>query len=168
MSSSNKHITITPVASTVPYDDAIQSPASGTSDVQAMLDYLKNIAANSASPGFTFGRSGNLPVSTWLLNDTVPCNKAGRVNYLYNCTVSNIYVSNENPDIVKLAVYTHDGDENALTLVGTVTTAAQRTNSFSVSFSIGQNKQIAIKIADDSPNAGKNTDVGLVLRGTLT
>ena len=29
-----------PVASSIPYDDTIQTPLSGTDDVQEMLDYL--------------------------------------------------------------------------------------------------------------------------------
>ena len=59
---------------------------SGTGRDQYFIDPAEQIA-NSASPGFTYGRSGNLPSSTWLLNDTVPCNQSGRVNYLNNCFI---------------------------------------------------------------------------------
>jgi len=121
----------------------------------------------SASPGFTYGRSGNLPKNTWLLNDTVPSNKSGRINFLNSATITQIFVANEDLNAVKLEFYSHDGDENNLTLLGSVTTAAQRSNVFVTSFTVGYNKQIGVKVADDTPNSGKNIDLGLRIQGTL-
>ena len=160
-----KHISSSQVAGGVPYDDTIQGPASGTDDVQEMLDYLKNRLAVSAATGFTYGRSGNLPANTWLLNDTVPCNKSGRVSYLTSGVIQKIFTANEDPDVITVGIYTHDGNEVNLTLIGTVTTAAQRTNTFTVSLAVALNKQIAIRIQPGS--AGKNMDVGLLMGGTL-
>jgi hypothetical protein len=77
-----------------------------------------------------------------------------------------VFVSIEVPTIVKVGIYTHDGNEVNLTLIGTVTTAASRTNIFNVNISIPLAKQIAVRIEPDSPNSAKNADVGLQLTGS--
>lgn len=155
------------VASSTPYDDNVQSPLSGSDNVQGALDYLKDTLANSASPGFTYGRSGSLPPNTWLLNDTVPSNKAGRINYLNSCFIKKVFISQENAEAVKIGIYSHDGNENNLTLISTILTPASRTNYFDIDAPVSINKQIAIKIEEDSPNSAKNIDVGLMLKGFL-
>lgn len=156
------------VAKTVPYDDTIQTPVSGTSDVQAMLDYLKNQVAVSASPGFTWGRSGTITQSTWLLNDSVPSNLSGRTVFLNSAEIVRVFVANQDATSgIIIEVYTHDGDSVNLTLVGSVTTAATRSNTFTVSLPITLNKQVALYIANGSAS-GKNMVVGCLIKGSLT
>jgi len=167
MSSSNKHVTITPVSKAIPYDDTIQGPASGTSDVQAMLDYLKNQVAVSASPGFTWGRSGNVNVNTWLLNDSVPSNLSGRTIFLNSASIIRVFVANQDAAAgIIIEFYTHDGDSVNLTLLGSVTTAAARSNTFTVAWPIALNKQVALKVSGTSA-AGKNLVVGCLIKGSL-
>jgi hypothetical protein len=156
------------VAKTVPYDDTIQTPLSGTEDVQAMLDYLKNKVSTSASPGFTWGRSGNVNANTWFLNDSVPSNTSGRICFLLNSSIEKVFIANEAATAgIQIEVYTHDGNSINLTLIGTVTTAAQRSNTFTVSYPVAFNKQIAIKLKNGSP-AGKNMVIGCLIKGDLT
>jgi hypothetical protein len=167
MSSSNKHLTITPVAKSVPYDDTIQAPLSGTYNVQDILDWLKNRVATSASPGFTWGRSGNVNQNTWLLNDSVPSNLSGRICFLQSASIRNVFIANEDATAgIIIEVYTHDGDENNLTLLGSVTTIAARSHTFSVNYPVAQNKQIALKISNTSVNA-KNLVAGCLLFGDI-
>lgn len=154
------------VAETVPYDDLLQAPLSGSDDVQGVIDWLKNKVATSASPGFTWGRSGNVSANTWLLNDSVPSNLSGRVIFLNNAEIKKVFIANQDLAIIDVGIYTHDGDEINLTLIGSVTTAATRTNTFTVSFPVPINKQIAIKLAAGS-NAGKNLVVGCLIKGDL-
>ena len=165
MSAGSKHVTITPVAKATPFDNSTNGFTS--TDVQAAIEELKNNATNSASPGFTYGRSGNLPSSTWLLDDTVPSNISGRINYLNNCIITHIFVANQDPNIITIGVYTHDGDGVNMTLIGTVTTLAQRTNTFTTSISVPLNKQVAVRVEPTSASSGKNMDVGLQLKGNF-
>jgi hypothetical protein len=154
------------IAKTVPYDDQ-NIPTNLGPDVQTALDNIYYKLGNSSSPGFTYGRSGTLPSSTWLLADTVPCNLSGRVNFLNNCKIVRIVSANQVADVIKIGVYSHDGDEVNLTLLATVTTAATKTNIFTVSVSVPYNKQLAVRVEPNSPSSGKNMEVGLLLNGDL-
>ena len=168
MSRSSGPVYKSPVARSIPYDDTIQTPLSGTSDVQDVIDWLKNQVAISASPGFTWGRSGNINSNTWLLNDSVPSNKSGRTVFLLNASVTRIFVANQDATAgIAVEVYTHDGDSVNLTLLGTVTTAAQRSNTFNVSYSVAYNKQLAIRLSNTSVSA-KNLVIGCLLQGTIS
>jgi len=158
-------VAITPVASAVPFDNSTNGFTS--TDVQAAIEEVNATVANTASWSFIWGRSGNVAKNAWLQNESVPSNKTGRIVLLNNAVINKIFVANEDPDILTVSVYTHDGDETSLTLVGSVTTAAQRSNTFSVSFPISVNKQIAIRLAQTSANGGKNMVVGALLQGTL-
>ena len=115
----------------------------------------------------TWGRSGTIPPSTWLLNDTTPSNKTGREVGLTGCSVVKVCVSNLDAAIIKVGVYYHSGDGLGMTLLGTVTTAAQRSNDFTVSWAVPQGRQLATRIETDSPNAAKEPVVGLHLLGTI-
>lgn len=139
------------------------------SEIMAFIEeFAGQVFTNSASPGFTWGRSGNSPADTWLQNESVPSNKTGRTNFLSNAIIKKIFVANEDAVIIKISIYYHDGNEVGLTLLGSVTTLATRTNSFTVNFSVPQDKQIAMKIASDSPNGSKNIVAGLLMSGNLT
>jgi hypothetical protein len=155
-----------PVARSVPYDDSIQAPPAGVDDVQSMLDYLKNLAAISASPGFTWGRSGNVNPNTWLLNDSVPSNLSGRNVFLLNAFITKVFVANQNATSgIQIEIYSHDGNSVNLTLLGTVTTAAIRSNTFTVNYPVALNKQIAMKIKNTSAT-GQNMVTGCMIKGT--
>lgn len=137
-------------------------------DVQEGFEKLSTSFAVSASPGFTWGRSGVIPSGSWLLNDTVPANLSGREVFLYNAVVESVYISKQDTNIVKFSVYYHSGDSIGLTLLGSVTTGAQRGQDFAVSWAVPKGKQLALRIATDTPNSAKEPVVGLLLKGTIT
>lgn len=158
---------VSSVAKSVPYDDTIQTPTTNTDNVQDIIDYLKNALATSVSPGFTWGRSGTVTPLTWLLNDSVPSNLSGRIIFLSSAEIKKVYIANQDATSgIVLGVYSHDGDENNLTLLGSVTTTATRSNTFSVSWSVALNKQIAVKLETGSANA-KNVVVGVLIKGSI-
>jgi len=155
------------VAESTPYDDTLESPLTSSDDVQAIIDYLKNKVATSASPGFTWSRSGNIPNSAWLLNDSVPSILSGRLIFLNNAEIKKVFIANQNAVILTIGIYSHDGDGNNITLLGTVTTAAQRSSTFTVTYPVALNKQIAIQLEASSANAGTNIVVGCLIKGDL-
>jgi len=125
---------------------------------------LDAAVAVSASPGFTWGNSGNTPANTWLLNDTVPSNKTGRTFPLFNGTLTKLFVSNENVGTFDAELYEHDG--TTFTLLATISLTAQRSKSQAyTSVSVTTDKELAIKIVNGS---AKNPVVGAILKGTLT
>jgi hypothetical protein len=151
------------VAKSTPYDNTTSGLTA--TDVQAAIDELKSSAASSASPGFSFGRSGNIPASTYLLNETVPSNKAGRNISLYNAYITEIWSNNEDVNTYTVELYSHDGNEINLTLLTTLTITAARSGSLSTNVSVAYGKQIAAKIGSGS---AKNVLCGLIVKGTLT
>ena len=126
-----------------------------------------DLVDTSKSQSIAWNRSGNVPKNTWLLNEEVPSNKCGVVVSMIESTVKKVVTSNEDPSIITLELYTHDGDGINLVLLGTVTTLAQRTNSFDVSMSVPAGKQVAIKTANTPGNTGKNLVVSAIVEGDL-
>lgn len=157
MSAINK----TKVAEEIPFDNDTNGFVS--EDVQAAIEELDDKVGVSASPGFTWGRSGNNSSGTWLLNDGVPSSRTGRTVNLIGPSIVAYSIANENINTFTVGVYEHEGDSINLVLLGTIpVTAARSANGF-INFPITQGKQIAVKIESGSPD---NIVVGLQLSGT--
>lgn len=158
------HIYVTPIARSIPYDDQLLPTGLG-SDLQTAIDALYNRAVTSASPGYSFGRSGNLSGGAYLLCETVNSNISGRWVYLNNATVQYVYASNELTTTWKLEVLHHLGSEASLTSLGTVTIVGKGA-AIAVLWSVPVNTQITVRVAEDTPNNPKNVVCGLELSGT--
>lgn len=157
-------ITKTPHANEIPFDNSTNG---FTSDrVQPAIEELQTQVLTSASPGFSFGRSGVCNASTYLQCETVPSNISGRWVYINSAVVTRVFVSNENTTTFKLEILYHDGNGVGLTSLGTITVTAAKGGSFSVSWAVPSNKQIAVRMATDTPNSAKNIVCGLELSGT--
>lgn len=153
-----------PVARSIPFDNSTNGYVS--TEVQGAIEELNYIVATSASPGFTWGRSGNVNQNTWLLNDSVPSNLSGRTVFLNNAVVEKIFIANQDATAgIIIEIYSHDGDSVNLALIGTVTTLATRSNTFTVNLPIALNKQLAMKVASGSAT-GKNLVTGCLIRGS--
>lgn len=154
-----------PVAGSVPFDNS--SNGFTSEDTQAAIEEVKASVAASASPGFTWGRSGTVTKNTWLLNDSVPSNTSGRIIALNGAVIKEIFCANEDPTAgIVLGIYQHEGGLVNAILLGAVTTLAQRSNTFSVSFSVTFGKQLAVKLESSSVNA-KNIVVGVQIAGSV-
>lgn len=158
---------ITQVASSVPVDDTtLSEPAD---NVQEALENVSGGVAVSASPGYSYGRSGNVTPGAFLYRPgSVPSNITGIPIGIVNPYVSNVSIGNQDADIIKVTIWEHDGDGINITSIGSVTTDGSRSYTASVNFTVTAGKQIAVSVASDSPNAGKNTGVDLQLKGTIT
>lgn len=154
------------VASSLFFDkDSDPSCEFESDNVQDVIEELCNRVLTSASPGFSFGRSGNLAANTWLQCETVASNRAGRWVYISDAAITNVFVACEDVATFDVAVYSHDGDEVNLTLIGSVNVSAARGGKFTVSLPVATDKQLAIRIENGS---AKNAVVGLALAGVST
>lgn len=126
-----------------------------------------DIVDTTKSDSFGFERSGNVAKNTFLLHNEIPSNKCGHSVTLSGTVIRKISTANEDPDVIVIEFYSHDGDGISLTLLGSVTTLAQRTNSFNVVFPVAAGKQIAVKTANLTGNTGKNLIVNAIVKGTL-
>ncbi len=151
-----------PVAREIPFDNDTNGFVSD--DVQAAIEEVNDSLDVSASPGFTWGKSGNVTANTWLLNDSVPSNKAGRAIFITDATLEAVFVRCELAATFDLEIYEHDG--TTFTLIETVNVVASRSEDFifGTPFSLTTGKELAIKLINGS---AKNPVAGCVLRGTF-
>lgn len=155
---------VTPVARTVPFDNT--SNGFTAVETQSAIEELSDIVSTSASPGFSFGRSGVCTAGSYLQCEGVPSNISGRWVYISSAVVEQVFVSNETSTTYKIEVLYHTGGGGGMTSLGTVTVTANYGAAFTVSWAVPTGSQIAIKIADDSANNPKNVVCGLQLSGT--
>lgn len=131
----------------------------------AIKELTQNVA-QSASPGFSWGRSGSLSNNTWLQNEGVTSNRSGRTVTFANPTITRLFVSTENLDTYTITVYEHEGDQINLTALTTLSATASRTaDSGSISIPVTQGRQLAIRITSGS---ARNMVVGMTLAGENT
>lgn len=159
MSNGTKLYDVTPVASEIPFDNSTDGFTSD--NVQAAIEEI----GASASPGFSFGRSGGLLASTWLQVDGgVPSNSAGRFIPINNPVVSLFFCSSDTSSTFTLTLYSHDGNAVNLTALGTLTiTAALGGSTGTISWPTVKGKQLAVRLTSGSAN---NLVAGVILKGT--
>ena len=131
----------------------------------AIRELAQNVG-QSASPGFSWGRSGNLSTNTWLQNEGVSSQRAGRAVLFTNPEITRIFVSTEDVDTYTVTIYEHEGDSVNLTVLTTVSAVASRTaDSGSISVAVTSGRQLAARITAGS---AKNMVVGVTLAGENT
>ena len=149
---------ITQIAESTPFDN--DSNGFTSDNVQ---DAIEEIGA-SASPGFSFGRSGNVSSGTWLRRPgNVPSNRAGVTVPIANPTIVEISTSNRNIDTYTIEIVQHEGNLVNLVSLGTVTVISARGGTFTVNFSTTKGQQIAVRLI----GGGSVRDLGvdIVIRG---
>jgi len=149
------------IAENIPFDNSTNG-FTGT-DIQAAIEE----SGASASPGFSFGRSGNLSAGTWLNRPgNVPSNRAGVTIPINNPIVSEVSCSNRNIDTYTLNIFEHDGNSININLLGSITVTSARGGTFSVSFPSTKGKQLAVQLA---PGSGSVRDLGadIVIKGSI-
>lgn len=127
---------------------------------------LSTNLSQSASPGFSWGKSGTVNTNSWLLNEGVPSNTSGRVVTFSNAKIERIYSATQNLDSYTISIYEHEGDEINLTLLTTlVVSSSRKGDSGAISVNVTMDRQIGIKITSGS---AKNMIVGMILSGENT
>jgi hypothetical protein len=152
------------IAGNVPFDETIKGILTST-DTQGAIDELSDKVNTVATPGFSFGRSGNASSNSWLLNNEVPSNLVGVPIGISNASITEIWVGSEDVDTFDIKVYEHEGDEINLTLLTTVSIVTSRTDTFtSLSIPVTTGRQIATRIANGS---AKNPKCFVLIKGDL-
>ena len=132
-------------------------------DVQAAIQE----SGASASPGFSFGRSGNVTGNTWLRRPgNVPSNRAGVTIPIDNPTIAEVSCSNRNIDSYTLEIWEHEGDLTNDNLLGTVSVVGARGGVFTVSFPSSKGKQIAVRLASGGGSV-RDLGVDVVIKGSV-
>lgn len=157
----SKRYNSTPVADSIPFDNEVNGFASDN-----VQDAITEIGA-SASPGFSFGRSGSLNNNTWLRRPgNVPSNRAGVTVSINNPVVVGVSCANRNVETYDVEIYEHEGNSNNLTLLGTVTVSGATSQSFAVNFVATQGRQLAVRLGDTFSGNVRDLGVDLTLIGS--
>lgn len=142
-------------------------------DLAITEQLIGDAIANSVSPGFVYGRSGNV-VEGWLKNNEVFSNRVGLPFGLNNGLLLSVWCGTQNLNTYDIEIYEHEGDEVNLTLLVTLQiTVATRTKIFTQAdiktanggndVSVGTLKQLGVKIKNGPANEPK---VSLFVGGT--
>ena len=146
-------------AETIPFDN------SGTGfQAETVQEALTEVGA-SASPGFSFGKSGLLYDGDWLNRaGDVPTNRTGVTIGIDNPVVYQIACSNRAIDTYTITIYEHDGNQVNLNTLGSVTVTNDTGGIYDVNFPATKGMQIAVKLTD-SQGFVRDIGVDLFLKG---
>jgi len=133
-------------------------------NVQDAIDELCAAVDVSASPGFTWGRSGNgIAATSYLLNDTVPSNQSGRMVPLTGEIVT-VFVANANSNTFDITIQRRTGP-GTFTDLATISLTAERvkTETLGVPVAVSLNDEIAVKVSSGTCDYPV---VGVVIKGS--
>jgi len=149
------------VAEEIPFDN--DSNGFLSEDVQGAIEEI----GASASPGFSFGRSGTLNQNTWLRRPgNVPSNRAGVTIGINNPIITSVACANRNVETYEVEIYEHEGNSVNLTLLGTVTVVGKTSDVFTVNFPATKGKQLAVRLGNTSTGNVRDLGVDLQLIGS--
>ncbi len=157
--SNGNSIYFSPEAESIPFDPLTSGLTS--TEVGPAIRELASNSSITVSPGFTWGRSGNAPTGTYLLNDNVPSNVTGRVVPVSSGAIMTIFVATETVGTWVLAIQKRSGA--SFVEIGTVTMTAQRTKTQQVTISVTLGDELALYVKTGSC---KNPVVGLIIKGS--
>ncbi len=146
---------------------AIETPYDNTDsgldaeEVKTAIDELTSGGGTGVSPGFSFGRSGNVSSGSYLQNESVPSNKTGRPVDLTDGRITQVSVSNETSNTFTVELEEHDG--TTFTSLGTFSVTAARSDKFNgLNIPITSGEEISAKI---SAGSAKNPIVTVYVKG---
>jgi hypothetical protein len=148
------------VAKSTPYDNGTSGLAA--TDVQAAIDELTNNANTTLSTGFTWGRSGNVNTNTYLINDSVPSNIAGRIVPVNTGKIVQVLVSSQNADTFTVLIQKRSGV--SFINLGSFSVSASRLASFTATIPVALNDELVLKLSSGSCS---NLVVALVIRSAI-
>lgn len=135
----------------------------GCHDIAIIEELITQKVSVSASPGFTWGRSGNAPASTYLSNDSVPSNIAGRKVPVATGVITTVFIDSEEISTFDIAIFKHP---SPFTILATVSVVAAKGGNFTIPIPPTVT-DLDILGAQVSAGSCKNPVVGIIIRGTL-
>lgn len=151
-------------ADNITYDPTISGLTA--TDVKQGIDEIATTVSTSASPGFGFGKGGNVTSGSYLNCEGVPSNISGRYVYITNAVITRVFISVQLAATFDVEVYSHDGNGSNLTLLGSISVGNPTPSTggeLVVNFPVASQKQLAFRINNGSC---KNAVAGLELQGT--
>ena len=138
MSGSNKHITLTPVAKSVPFDNSTNSFSS--TDTQAAIEEAKTVAALSGS-ALNFGYQGNANTGRYL--EVVSNNPTSGTPFIVagNLTVTRFSVSVDSSTTGTVTLY-----KNGVALDSISLTSQKKNTKLNLNYSLLDMDELSAKV----------------------
>lgn len=138
-----------------PFDNTTNGFASD--NVQGAIEEI----GASASPGFSFGRSGNSNAGTYLNVDSVPSNQAGRIVPLTSGFITDVFLTCQTNATCSLQIQRRVG--NTFTTIYTISLSNERKKTESVSgVAVSLGDELCVRVSSGSIS---NVVFGLIIRG---
>jgi hypothetical protein len=131
-------------------------------NVEDAINEISNTAAVSASPGFTWGRSGQIN-DAYLLNDNVASDTAGRIVPV-DGFVTTIFVACELPSTATVEIRRRVGAVYTTITSTTLASVRKKTDLLVTQPAVSKNDELCVYVSGSSI---KNPVVGLIIKGTL-
>jgi hypothetical protein len=162
-----KRDTYTPVASSIPFDNSTNGFLSD--DTQGAVEETKQLVSVSASPGWSFGRNGNLNAGTYLYRPgSIVSSGTGITIGLLNPILRKIMVGTTTLDAFDIDIMLHDGNSTNLTVAATISIpGGSYLYTIDRSDPLIYNKAMAVRVSPTSPNSSKDLGVDLQLSGSV-
>jgi len=138
-------------------------------DTQTALEKTANAIALSASPGFTWGSGGTVTSGSYLYNDDVVSNKAGRL-VPFDGTVAEFFVNNDNTSgskVLELRRRRPCQTGSWITLASITLDDGNSCGAFAVDEPVEQGDELAVRVSTTSSNF-KNPIVGIIIKNSST
>lgn len=136
-------------------------------NVQEVIEELCGIISDQeqvATPGFTWGASGAIK-NSYLQNDTVPSNKAGRLVTLTG-SISAIFIVTElDTDEYTLEIKRRNANGTYTTILSLVGNGTSRTYSASSSVVVSQGDELAAYLKKSGNKGATNPVCGIIIKG---
>lgn len=133
------------------------------SDIAVVEEITTQKASVSASPGFTWGRSGNATDGSYMLNDSVPSNITGRRVPVSTGIISTVFIDSKDIATFDVRIFKHPSPFTTLAIVSVVADSGG-TFKLLTPPSVVENDILGIQIINGSC---KNPVVGLIIKGVI-
>lgn len=150
------NITKNSVAAGTPFDNSTNGFSA--TNVQSAIEEI----GASASPGFSFGRSGTSNAGTYLQVDSVPSNQAGRIVPLTSGFITNIFTSCQNAAVFTIEIQKRVGNTFTTVYTETINNVRKQTSTIT-GVPVSLNDELCCRIGTGSAN---NVVVGLIIKGS--
>jgi hypothetical protein len=134
-------------------------------NVQEFLEYLLTLSNVSASPGFTWGKTGTTTKGTYLLNDSVPSNVTGRVMPITGDIVE-VFAAVKTAGTYTFSIERRVGV--VFTEILQFTMTGVRTYEAVVSVPVTKLDELAVLVRSTSSANPSDPVVGLIVKGSYT
>jgi hypothetical protein len=146
-----------PEAEGIPFDPQTSNLTSF--QVGPALRELSTALSTTVSPGLTWGGGGNIPTGTYLNNEGVPSNRAGRIVPATGAIIK-MYVTCENVATFTLEIQKNVGGTFSVLSSQTFTNIRKEVRA--VSIAVTQDDELALYLSSGS---SKNLLAGLLIKG---